>query len=161
MQQPPDALKQRVLHSLRDKGLVRQPPRYPLRAALFAVAILAALGVGYSVGKRPDGVAPSGPRFALLLYEDSTFRATHDPGGGVAEYTAWARGLAAEGKLEIGEKLGTTSRAIGRVSAPSDGDAAPTGLFIIRAADIAAATEIAKTCPHVRYGGRVVVHSID
>ena len=160
MRQPPDALKQRVLHSLRDKGLVQQP-RTRARGILVAAVALVALGAGYVAGTMKEGVAPGGPRFALLLYEDSTFRATHEPGSGVAEYTAWARRLAAEGALETGEKLGATSRTIGNLPAPVRGDAAPTGLFIIRAADMAAAAEIARTSPHVRYGGTIVVHSID
>jgi hypothetical protein len=161
MPQPPDVLKERVLHSLRDKGLVRRPPRFSVRAVLFVIALLAALGAGYSAGRMRDLPAPEGQRFALLLYEDSTFRARHEPGSGVAEYTAWAHALAARGALEVGEKLGATSRAVGTTASGVQGDGAPTGLFIIRAADLAAATEVAKTCPHVRYGGTVVVHSIE
>jgi hypothetical protein len=36
-----------------------------------------------------------------------------------------------------------------------------TGLFIIRAASEAEALAIARTCPHLRYGGRVDVRPIE
>ncbi len=161
MQRPPDALRQRVLRSLKDQGLVREPSRPRMRGVLAAIIVLAALAAGFGVGRMRTETGYSGPRFAFLLYEDSTFRAAHTPGSGVAEYTAWARTLAAEGKLESGEKLGALARSVGNVAAPVQGDGSPTGLFIIHAPDLAAAAEIARTSPHVRYGGTIVVHAIE
>jgi hypothetical protein len=35
------------------------------------------------------------------------------------------------------------------------------GYFIVRAEDRRAAAEIARTCPHVRYGGRIVIREIE
>jgi hypothetical protein len=35
------------------------------------------------------------------------------------------------------------------------------GYFIIRAADQRSALEIGRSCPHVRYGGRIVVREIE
>jgi hypothetical protein len=35
------------------------------------------------------------------------------------------------------------------------------GYFLIRAVDRRTALEIARSCPHVRYGGRIVVREIE
>jgi hypothetical protein len=41
------------------------------------------------------------------------------------------------------------------------GEARLAGYFLIRAADRRTALEIARSCPHVRYGGRIVVREIE
>jgi hypothetical protein len=138
-------------------------------AAAAAVAIFVA---GYLAGGvRPDAepAAAGLARYALFLYEDDMFEATRPEAELVAEYRAWAGGLAERGRLVAGEKLTAEGRLLdGRsdsiVVTPRGVTADPgvlTGLFIIRAASEAEALAIARSCPHLRYGGRVDVRLIE
>jgi hypothetical protein len=36
----------------------------------------------------------------------------------------------------------------------------PRGFFVVSAPDLNAAHQIASTCPHLRYGGRIVIQRI-
>ena len=57
-----------------------------------------------------------------------------------------------------GEELTPESRALG-----ADGGSVaplPRGFFIVSGADLDAAQQIASTCPHLRYGGRIVIQRI-
>lgn len=131
------------------------------RLAAAAVLVLAAIGAAYQAGRsRPKPVSLAGS-YVLLLYEDSTY---HDPRPVreiVAEYAAWGDSLATTGALVLAEKLGETRHdVVGAGAAPGAGPA-PTGMFIVRAPDAAVATAIARSSPHVRVGGRIVVQPID
>lgn len=104
--------------------------------------------------------AEAGPQFLLLLYEDSAYRDDRPIREIVAEYAGWADSLRQERALVLGEKLGVESAELpaGRGQAVAG---LPTGLFIVRASDLASARSIASTSPHIRQGGRIVVHAID
>jgi hypothetical protein len=78
----------------------------------------------------------------------------------VTEYKAWARREAGAGRLIEGEKLEPQALVLG---APADGQAgsrAVAGFFVIAARDDAEALAIARGCPHLAHGGRVVVRRI-
>jgi hypothetical protein len=62
----------------------------------------------------------------------------------VQEYVAWA----------------SAERTDGAVSSPP-GEPRLAGYFLIRAADQRTALEIARSCPHARYGGRIVLREIE
>jgi hypothetical protein len=80
---------------------------------------------------------------------------------------AWASAERKDGAVEGGEKLKDgddvaiePDGSIGPV-APAPGASRLAGYFVIRAADRRTALEIARTCPHVRYGGRIVLREIE
>ena len=109
------------------------------------------------------------PRFAFFLYEGPEYR---QPAPGamaqrVGEYVAWASEKRTNGVVEGGEKLrddidlavepdGRTGEATA-----ASGEPRLAGYFLVRASDRSAAAEIARTCPHVRYGGSIVIREID
>jgi hypothetical protein len=86
----------------------------------------------------------------------------------VAEYSAWARDLAGQGILVDGVKLadeGSTlieDEAAARMRRAQTGmeTTAVRGFFVIRAATEAEALRLARTCPHLRHGGRIAVRPI-
>lgn len=88
----------------------------------------------------------------------------------IAEYGAWARGLAEKGKLHGSDKLADEPGRIatydqGRVVV-KDGPYAETkelisGYFIVEAADYDEAVEIARGCPHAKRPGSIEVRLID
>ncbi|MDX2263019.1 MAG: YciI family protein [Gemmatimonadales bacterium] len=97
--------------------------------------------------------------FVLLLQEDEAFRPTASGDELVREHTAWAEELARRGALVLADKL--DPRAASTDGLRDSSSLGPlTGLFIVRAPDAAAAIQLARSHPHVKYGGRIVVRGI-
>ena len=154
---PPRAVEEATISALRQRGLVY--PRRRRAMIMWAAAAAAAIVAMVSWLVLARTAPPvDGPRFVLLLYAGS------DPVSGTAdvrrqEYGAWARDLASQGVQVSGEELSEESAALGATEA--EGAAAlPRGFFVIRADDLAAAQRIASTCPHLRYGGRIVIKRV-
>lgn len=112
-------------------------------------------------------------QFLLLLHESQTDFADVSPEeiqAIIEEYRAWTQKMMEENRIIHNNKLkdepGKVLRPDGDSIIVTDGPYSETkemvgGYYIIYAADYAAAIEIAKTCPHVRYGGRIEVREID
>lgn len=161
---PPRDLEDATVAALRHRGLVARGRTSFFRktiaaGALVAVAAALVLAVAWSVMHKATGpVAPSSPpRFVLLLYAGT------DPIAGAPdtrrqEYAQWARDMSSRGIAISGEELADDARVVGGAGRPA-GDL-PRGFFVVSAADVAAAEQIASTCPHLRYGGRIVVKRI-
>ena len=143
--QPHSALEERVVSTLVAAGLVRRRRVLPAWVGWTAAAA-AVLVLGVGIAKfRAQGTLAPGNTYAILLYEDSTYRPTpvgHDAER-VAEVARWADSLDALGELE---------RA-GRLFGPGP----LGGLILVRAADYSGAARIAVSCPFRHWGGRVVV----
>jgi hypothetical protein len=170
---PPAGLEQATVAALAARGLLRRPRRrFDVVLALAASVLLFAGGL--ALGRLGGGTAPAPPadgrpRFALFLYEGPEY---DQPAPGamdqrVEEYVAWASAKRTDGAVEGGEKLKDGDEvaiepdgSAGTVPSPP-GEARLAGYFLIRAADQRTALEIARSCPHVRYGGRIVVREIE
>ena len=169
---PPMGLEDATVAALAARGLLRpKPARRGIHPALALAASLlffvGGLGLG-RIGDLSSAPADDRPRFALFLYEGRGY-SQPAPGGmeaRVQEYIAWASEPRSDGSVEGGEKLRDEAGAIvapQRVTdeaEPGDGPRL-AGYFLVRAADRRAAVEIARTCPHVRYGGSIVVREIE
>jgi len=156
---PPPFLERRVLTALQGGEAVRRGnPRWRALAALAAGAGL--FFGGLWLGSRR--VAPPAPperveRYVLLLLEDPGFAPAASENALVAEYRDWAAGLRQRGLLELGEKLAEPAMLL------PDAAVAPSrvaGLFILRATSADEAAEIARSCPHLRHGGRIELRRI-
>jgi len=171
--EPPLALKQRVLQTLRARGLVAppsRPSRTVTRILLYATAALVLFTGGALVGgRRIASATDPRPRFALFLYEDAAYRPTVSHAELVAEYTAWADSLRRQNTLVIGEELGQEDAAVlvrfsGAVTvSPGDVETVAgrlAGLFIVRASTGNEALALARQCPHLKYGGRVALRRL-
>jgi hypothetical protein len=158
---PPEALERRVLRATRLKRVV---PR-----AVAAAAALVLFASGFAAGR----VATEAPtpdagtnQYALLLYEGADYQESQSGGMAdrVAEYRAWARELSQRGMRVSGERLergGIELQPPGAVArSAADGVQRISGFFIITAPSRAEAERVAKTCPHLRHGGRVVVKAM-
>lgn len=111
--------------------------------------------------------------FMLLLYDDPSAFANVTPEQMqhvIGEYIAWAQKLGQEGKLEGGQKLkdegGKVLKSAGKQVSVVDGPYSETkeiigGYYLIKAKSYAEAVEIAKTCPHMKYGAKIDVREID
>lgn len=182
---PPPDLRDRVVERLAAEGQMTAPARNRPRARTLALAAALAAAFLAGAGLERAGVLPTragpgatdraetvgGARYVLLLHED----ASYDPGDRtgaelVEEYAAWAGDLAADGRLVLAEKLGNDGVLVDApetdprpVPAPglSGEEDALTGLFIIRASSWGEAARIARSSPHARYGGEIVIRRID
>jgi hypothetical protein len=155
--------------------MIRGAPRAGFNLANWALAasIAAVAFVGGSVFATSIRRAKPEPQptYALLLYgaeplEDSIGRATR-----AAEYTSWAREAHAAGRVVSGEALGTpvaalAVRVVGRgedsliVAEDSTGSGDFVAYYLVTAPNRDAAVQIARNCPHLKYGGRVVVRRL-
>jgi hypothetical protein len=153
-------------------------PRPPTNRALLwwlagaAAAVFLVGVVGYQLGTRRAGqrmggvrqVANAEPAFLLLLHEDSAFRRGEPPKPTealAAEYTRWAEALPAGTYVRAAPFVRHPGVWLGPAHDPPALGDYVDGYFLIHARDMAAAQQIAATCPHLKYGGRIEVHEID
>ena len=157
---PPPSLESRVIASLRRTRVLRPRERGLLRPLTVAMLAAASLIIGLAIGRsmlRTPG-DDTGPRYLLLLYQDSTFVADRPSAQIVAEYAAWADSLGRAGRLDAGEKLGDARVVVGDASIAGT---APSGFFVVRASTLEDARALAASSPHVRRGGTVRVTAIE
>jgi hypothetical protein len=106
--QVPDALKQRVIRSLRHRGVLRPRPASSTRIAQIAAAVVV-FAAGVATGRATNGsggAAPlDEPRFLLVLHEDERFQPGRTLPELVQEYSAWAEALGERGRLVAAEQL--------------------------------------------------------
>ena len=159
--------EQRTVGALRSQDLLRRSARMSpaFRAVAGAAASVALLLIGAWWGKNSAPAVPMDPRprFALFLVEDSSFQGTRTVGHDalVEEYTAWAGTLARSGHLVLGEELEDRETRLGRVAQGKPGSLEMmTGLFILTAGDLDEAIRLARTSPHLRHGGGILVRPI-
>ena len=78
----------------------------------------------------------------------------------VDEYRNWAIGLRRSGSDITGEKLASRNLDLG-ASAAQAGPEPLGGFFIFSAKDPEAARAIARSCPHLKHGGRAELRPIE
>jgi len=164
---PPDFARDRIAGALAERGLLRRSraARSPIwRTAAFIGAAAALFGAGLLAGRRP-GAPPavrSSPRFVLFLSKLPGETEAGEPER-VAEYKSWAAGLRGKGRLISGEKLQSEARELGsgrKDDSPAAEAQEVSGFFVLEARDLDAALALARTCPHLRHGGRITVRQI-
>lgn len=170
---PPAQLEDATVAALAARGLLRPAARtrgiHPWLALVASLLLFVGGLVIGRLGGPPRQPEDGWPRFALFLYEGPEY--DQPPLEGMAqrveEYVAWATEKRDNGVVEGGEKLREgTDLAIEPDGSTGEVAAVPgasrlAGYFIVQAEDRRAAAEIARTCPHVRYGGRIVIREIE
>ncbi len=168
--EPPVGLEERVVATLRDRGLIgrRHGPGWPLLAAASLAAVLCGwVARGLLAPPAPAAVAEK--EFVLLLAEPQNLRTDKPTAALVAEYRAWAMELAEQGKLARAAKLAWEGRRLAspepavvvETTEPRPNLAGTTGFFVVRARDLDEALAIARTCPHLAYGGELSVRPVE
>jgi hypothetical protein len=169
--EPPAWLEDRVVAALQQQGLLRpeRPPR-TVRVQWLAMATACAVlfAAGFLLGKaqHPAPAEPAGDRFVLFVdrLSDAFESDPKQEAQLVHEYAEWARKERAAGHLLVGEKL--DDEAV-ELSGPTEAGKAPastqavSGYFVIVAQNLDGAIRIARTCPHLQHGGRIVIRPID
>lgn len=165
--EPSPHLEDRVVAALRARGLLAKAPSRPMRRAGALAAGLVLFAAGVLAGRNwpapNNDNRPAGSRFVLFLDDPKGRDQDADEPSRVREYSAWAREQRAAGRLLGGEKLEPTALAMEGDAAAiaSTGDPALVGgYFVVVADDLAGAVAVARTCPHLRHGGRIVIRPI-
>lgn len=161
---PAADLEDRVVNELRHRGLLHDGASWR-RRLLAAAAAVVLFGGGWLVGRdgsQPPPAAPPEARYVLFLLGGA--EPGPDEAARVDEYRAWAVELARDGKLAGGEKLGPSGWLLDAEAGVSTPVALPeeglSGFFLLTTEDPEEALEIARSCPHLRHGGEVLLRPI-
>jgi hypothetical protein len=165
----PRELAERVRRSLESRGLVkatasRRP--WTTRAALIAAGIvLGILGRDAYLETRESlgasSISAPASQYVLLLYgappgDTGVVHAARE-----REYGRWASALDGGARWVGGNELHDVIAQLGGPPSGTGGSVERlAGYFIIAAPSAQRATEVARTCPHLKYGGRIVVMTI-
>jgi hypothetical protein len=144
-----------------DSGSRGNAWRRPLAAIVAGAAGIVLFAAGLTLGRRfPPARSQGSARFVLLLYGDPAVT-EKDRAARETQDRRWESGLPA-GRLVAGEKLGLGGRWLGAPRGAVSAEGAQLrGWVVIEAPDLAHAADLARTCPHLRRGGRVLVRPID
>jgi hypothetical protein len=167
--EPPRELAERVRRSLESRGLVKSTASrrpWTTRAALIAAGIvLGILGRGaYHETRESSGatsISASAGQYVLLLYgappgDTGVVHAARE-----REYGRWASALDGDARWVGGNELHDVIAQLGAPPSGAGGSAERlAGYFIIAAPSAQRATDVARTCPHLKYGGRIVVMTV-
>jgi hypothetical protein len=165
---PPPQLERIVLQSLRDKGLVRQKPGTSILkfAAVAACCVFFFLG-GVLFNKErtaSSSVSMSENTFAFFLMEDENYqspKSDHELQQRIELYRNWGVQLRQKGVILSGTKLQDERHILNNTGEESRlQNEAIAGYFLIDTKDMNQALEIARTCPHLRFGGRIEVRQV-
>lgn len=175
-------LERHIVENLRRDGLLGREGRWPRPQLLAVAASVLLLGIGFVAGvltfdrrdldaSSPTAVAAAADaqRYLLVLFRSPD--EITDPDGAVervAEYSAWARDLVERGHLLGGEPLASggrllipTGNGVETVVQSSLGNEEPmTGYFLLSARSEAEAEALARECPHLAHGGKVMLRRI-
>jgi hypothetical protein len=157
---PPAVLEDQVMAGLQARGFIRRGRRRWVDAAAAAALVAVGVGLGTQWARPGDDVRPA---YLLLLYPGPAAGPALDPRAEAAaarEYGAWAGRLRAEGRAITGERLAAGADTVPEAAPGGDG-AVLQGFFVVSAQSAAEAAQIARTSPHVAWGGTVVVRAID
>jgi hypothetical protein len=187
---PSPELEGRVVAALKRRGAIRANGGWVMKSTK-AIAAAVVLGVvfvaGFAVGNRGQAQNParteetapaatevaSGGQYMLLMYsrtarhEEERALSDADYRAIIAEYRDWALAREAEGRLVAAEKLSDETRVMSaatgsvEIAAAADTDRILGGYFLITARDMDEALALAKSHPHLRYGGEVEVRPIE
>lgn len=180
---PPAELEESVVTALRGRGLLPARPRRraasrAARASWGLLAAAALVAVGFALGRTSameprapavERTAAGGTRYVLLLLSDGPEPPAAEEARRVAEYKEWARSLAAEGRLAGGAKLAPEETVLASegqlvpppAASPLGAPSSLGGFFMITARDHAEAVAVARGCPHLRYGGRIILRRVE
>lgn len=157
-------MENEVVGKLRGRGLIEGRRRFAgWRWAMAACAAMVMFVVGLGVGRTT--VSAKAPEFTyvLLLEEGSEYRIPAegaDMEERIGEYRNWAIGLRNEGVQVSGIKLKDESVVLGRASGKGDQEML-AGMFSIKTDSEEQAKRIAESCPHLKYGGKIVIRPIE
>ncbi|MEM7200552.1 MAG: hypothetical protein AAF628_09825 [Planctomycetota bacterium] len=168
---PPAVLEERVVAALHARGLLVPATTAAVgsqgggrRVAAAAALVLAGLAAAFLVGRASAGGAPTATHMLLLRGSATASVSAGEQRARVAEYGRWAQEQGAI--VTDGAPLGRTGAFLRagdgavRETAPPASALELSGWFLLRVDSLHAATEVARTCPHLAHGGAIEVRAL-
>lgn len=164
-QNPASDLEKKTIRELRRRGLIKRSffYHYKFMKPAFAFAVISLIFIlGFFVGEKSTLARISQPnqdQYLFLLYNPDNYQATSSH---VKEYGDWFRSIKGnvEGE-ELSDKLWMIALNNNKpVIETLHGTYSPSGYFIIHATSENEAIQIASTCPHLKYNGKIEVRPI-
>lgn len=152
----PAGLRDRVHGTLASRGAAGRSRLRRWGGLAAAAVLLFVAGVGTGRATQPAPASAPAATYALLLYGGHE-TPNEVPGARAQEYGRWAANLTGA-RFVSGEELGPVVGAYGP-TAPSSQERVE-GFFLIDAPTDTAAIAVARQCPHLKYGGRVVLQKL-
>ena len=158
---PRPDLESRLVRSLRGEGLLGASRRSPwLYAAASILLVAGGIAIGWMGAKRSTGpqqtVQPN--RFLFML---TAAAPVGDDAARAEQYRQWAAGVRAEGHQISGDRLANGGIAVMRDGSAPVMNPEVQGFFIVSASGLEEAAAVARSSPHVRSGGLIIVRPID
>ena len=150
--EPSPELHERIVTQL---GLRKQ--RRGLMFLVAAACIIAGFAAGLLMPHHERAQTARGREFILFVHDTPSMQTDGNEPRRIDEYRRWAQELRSRGTLEGGDKLTDDITAIG----PASGNNNIGGFFRIVARDRAEAERVARSCPHLKYGGWIELREID
>lgn len=165
---PPAGAERSTVTRLRSAGLIRGHrdwrPAVWVAAGLTAAAALFGLGLLLGVQRMSRWKAAE-PRYVMFLYEGEGYYDGLEPqsSSSVSEFRNWARSLRARGVAISGAKFESGAQRLDFLYAFPEPDSSPrlAGYFVLAAHDMREAVRIARSCPHIRRGGEIIVRRVE
>lgn len=149
-------LEDRVVDTLERSGLIkrRRPQTSTGTNLIVGVLLGAAATIGFQAVEKSGEAAAAGRSYMLALYATPSYRLAANDRSRAEEYARWAREHAS-GRAVItgGEELDPKSLVLG----PRPTDQALAGYFLVSAKSREDAVALARSSPHLRHGGTVVL----
>ena len=129
-----------------------------MHAAAAVLLLTVGILIGRSIPARTDERAVNAPRFLFLLTDLDT---SGDDAARSEAYRQWAVQQRDSGRQISGERLADSGVAVvSRGEAPI-GRTEVQGFFVVSASTMDEAVAVARSSPHVRSGGTIIVRPID
>lgn len=161
--QAPLYLETKVKDALVDKKLINKNSNTMTRTTFIGIAAtITALLCGFFIGKNFTSTTTTPNtmnKYILLLYENEEFKGKEEAQM-VDEYTYWAMKISESGHLESAEKLADKSEWLGNTHTRYS-ESKMVGYFVLLAKNYEEALALAKTHPHMGYGGGIELRPIE
>ncbi len=154
------ALENRIVGALRREKLIRTSTPWYLRHSAATGGLVLLLAIFLLAGQVERTALTDGEPYMLALYTGPSYQhpQTGEARARAEEYGRWAASHR-DGAATVvgGEELGGTVASFGP---PVSGVGKIAGFFLVRAASREDAVALARSSPHLRHGGTIMVREI-
>jgi hypothetical protein len=164
--EPSTDLEDKIVSLLKGKGLIRQSrTKLFIKSAGAIAACLILFSAGLLTGLNNASrkqITLTENTFVLFLIRGPEYQEASSPElqkQRIVEYANWARELRNEGTPISGVKLHDETTFVGEPH-PGSETYQIAGYFLVEAKDFQTASEIAKKCPHAKYGGEIEIRRV-
>lgn len=158
---PPPDLESRIVGSMRAQRLLHESGRSPwLQAAAAVLLVAGGIAIGWMSAIRPVD-PPRTVQATRFLFMLTNAEPVADDAARAELYRQWAADVQAEGRQISGDRLANRGIAVTRDGSSPVASPEVQGFFIVSAASLEEAAAVARSSPHVRSGGLIIVRPID